>query len=200
MKKSVETFVTECHVCQRAKVEHCQYPGLLAPLPILHLAWTFIYMDFIEGLPMSANKNSILVVVDRVTKYSYFLPLSHPFTAQVVSQMFIDNIFKLHGPPVAIVTNRDPIFTSKLWQEIFKSMKITLQYNTANHPETDGQTKRVNQYLEVYLRCMAFTKPKKWASWLPLAEWWYNSTYHTSLKCSLFETLYGYPPPLISKN
>jgi hypothetical protein len=103
MKKNVENFVTECPVYQRARVEHCQYRGLLAPLPIPQLAWTFISMDFIEGLPKSTDKNSILVVVDRLTKYSHFVPLSHPFTIQVVAQMFIDNIFKLHGPPVAIV-------------------------------------------------------------------------------------------------
>jgi hypothetical protein len=76
-------------------------------------------------------------------------------------------------------------------------MKISLQYTTAYHPQTDGQSKRVNQCLENYLRCMAFLESKKWLSWLPLAEWWYNSNFHTSLKCIPFEALYGYKPPLI---
>jgi hypothetical protein len=90
-------------------------PGLLAPLSIPDLAWTFISMDFIEDLPKSGTKNVILVVVDRLTKYAHFIDLSHPFTAQSVTQVLLDNIFKLHGPLVVIVTNRDKIFTSKLW-------------------------------------------------------------------------------------
>jgi hypothetical protein len=79
-KQSVETFVSECPVCQRAKTEHCHSPGLLAPLPVPTLAWTFISMDFVEGLPKSGNKNVILVVVDMLTKYAHFLALAHPYT------------------------------------------------------------------------------------------------------------------------
>jgi hypothetical protein len=122
--------VAECDVCQRAKTEHCQYPGLLALLPIPHLAWTFISMDFVESLPKSGSKNDILVVVDKLTKYAHFLPLSHPFTTQTVAQLFIDNIFKLHGLPITILTDIDSIFTSKLWQDIFKALKVSLQYST----------------------------------------------------------------------
>jgi hypothetical protein len=124
MKKSVEMFVTQCAICQRAKAEHYQYLGLLAPLHIPQMAWTFISMDFVEGLPRSDNKNVILVVVDRLTKYGHFLQLAHLFTTQAMAQLFIDNIIKLHGPSVAIVTDRDRVFTSKLWQDIFKSLKV----------------------------------------------------------------------------
>jgi hypothetical protein len=125
LKKAIETFVSECLVCQRAKSEQCHYPGLLSPLPIPNMAWTFINMDFVEGLPKSGNKNAILVVVDRLTKYAHFLPLAHPFTAQSVAQLFMDNIFKLHGLQVAIVIDRDKIFTSKLWQDMFKALKVS---------------------------------------------------------------------------
>jgi hypothetical protein len=194
MKKVVEEFVAACATCQRNKSEHYHYPGLLSTLPIPDIAWSFISMDFIEG-----SKNVILVVGDRLTKYAHFLALSHPFTAQIVAQVFINNIFKLHGPPTIIVTHRDIIFTNKLWQNIFKSMRVTLQFSIAYHPQIDGQTERVNQYLKNYLRCMVFLEPKKWLSWLPLAEWWYNTTFHTSLKYTPFEALYGYPPPLLSE-
>jgi transposase InsO family protein len=199
LKKTVEDFVTAYAICQRAKAEHCQYPGLLAPLPIPGMAWTMITMDFIEGLPKSGGKNVILVVVDRLTKYAYFLALSHPYTAQTVAQLFIDYIIKLHGPPVAIVSDRDRIFTSKLWQYIFKAFKVSLHFSSSYRPQTDGQSERVNQCLESYLRCMTFLEPKKWHSWLSLAEWWYNTNYHSSLKCTPFEALYGYKPPLISE-
>jgi hypothetical protein len=101
LKLYVETFVSQCPVCQRAKAENCQYPGLLSPLHIPDLAWSFISMDFIEGSPKSSNKNVILVVVDRLTKYAHFIALAHPFTAQSVAQLFIDNVFKLHGPLVS---------------------------------------------------------------------------------------------------
>jgi hypothetical protein len=145
------------------------------------------------------SKLVILVVVDRLTKYAHFMALSLPYTAQMVAQLFIANIFKLHGPPVAILTDRDTIFTSKMWQDIFKSMKVSLQYSIAYHPQTDGQIERVNQCLENYFRCMTFSEPKKWLAWLPLAEWWYNTTYHTSLKCCPFAALYGYSPPMITE-
>jgi hypothetical protein len=156
-------------------------------------------MDFVEGLTKSGTKSVIMVVVVRLTKYAHFLALAHPYTTQSVAHLFIGNIFKLHGPPVAIVTDRDRVFTSRLWQDIFKSMKVTLQYSSAYHSQTDGQTERVNQCLKNYLRCMVFMEPKKWLAWLPLAEWWYNTNYYTSLKCIPFEALYGYPPPMISE-
>jgi hypothetical protein len=154
-------------------------------------------MDFIEGLPTSQGKNVILVVVDRLTKYAHFLPLSHPYNVQKIADLIMDNIVKLHGPPASIVSDRDTIFTSTLWKELFGAYNITLNFSTAHHPESDGQTERVNQCLEQYLRCMTFQEPKKWLKWLPAAEWWYNCSYHTSIKMTPFEALYEYKPPLL---
>jgi hypothetical protein len=199
MHKQVKDYVRTCPVCQKNKAEHLPYPGLLEQLPVPDMAWTHISMDFVEGLPKSNDKDVILVVVDRFTKYAHFLSLSHPFTVQDVINLFIDNVFKLHGPPAVIVTDRDRIFTSNLWQALFKSMDIKLHLSSAYHPETDGQTERVNQCLENYLRCMCFATPKKWHSWLSLAEWWYNSSYHTSLNMTPFQALYGFPPPMVAE-
>jgi transposase InsO family protein len=162
------------------------------------MAWQHITMDFIEGLPKSQGKEVILVVVDRMTKLAHFIALSYPYTTHSVAETFIANIFKLHGPPASIITDRDMIFTSHLWQEIFNSMKVKLKLSTAYHPQMDGQSERVNQCLESYLRCMVF-QDKKRASWLPLAEWWYNTSYHTALKTSPFQALYGYSPPMLSE-
>lgn len=144
LKKQVHKFIAECAICQRAKSEHCQYPGLLDPLPLPTQAWTDITMDFVEGLPKSKGKEVILVVVDRYTKYAHFIALAHPYNVQTVAQAFIDNVFKLHGPPVSIVTDRDRIFTSNMWQAVFKSMDFQLKLSTAHHPQTEGQSERVN--------------------------------------------------------
>jgi transposase InsO family protein len=100
-------------------------------------------MDFIEGLPTSNGMNVILVIVDRLTKYAHFLPLSHPYTVHKVANLFLDHILKLDGLPKIIVSDRDRIFTSKLWQELFSALKVNLHFSTAYHPESDGQTERV---------------------------------------------------------
>lgn len=121
------------------------------------MAWSHLSLDFIEGLLKSNGKDIILVVVDRLTKYAHFIPLSHPINATLVAQVFMDNIFKLHGLPFAIVSDRDRIFTSELWQSLFKSLKVSLKFSSTYHLQSDGQTEHVNQCLETYLRCMAFS-------------------------------------------
>jgi hypothetical protein len=151
-------------------------------------------MDFIEGLPVSEGADSILVVVDRLTKYAHFLPLRHPFSATSVSKIFIDNIVKLHGVPQMIISDRDKIFTSHFWKNLFKSLSIELRYSTAYHPQTDGQSERVNQCVEQYLRCAVQDNPKHWRRWIPMAEFWYNSSHHTALGCSPFQALYHTKP------
>lgn len=178
-------FISECPIYQVSKAEHIHIPGLLDLLPMPNMAWTHITMDFIEGLPKSKGRDVILVVVDRLTKYANFLALSHPYSVQQVAQTFMDNIFKLHGMSAAIITDRDKIFTNKLFQEIFKSLKVSLRFSTSYHSQTDGQTKRVNQCLESYLRCMVFQEPREWFTWLAMVEWWYNTSYHTPLKVNM---------------
>ena len=144
LKKLVHSFVSKCSVCQQAKPEHVKYPGLLQPLPVPDYTWQVVSLDFIEGLPTSQNCNCILVVVDKFSKYAHFVPLSHPFTAMKVAMLYMDHIFKLHGLPQAIISDRDRIFTSHLWQELFKLSGTDLKLSTAYHPQTDGQTERVN--------------------------------------------------------
>jgi transposase InsO family protein len=112
------------------------------------MAWTHISLDFVEGLPRSEGKDVILVVVDRFTKYAHFIPLSHPYTMKQVADLFQENIARLHGQPSVIVSDRDRVFTSGLWQNLFKAMGVKLHLSSAYHPQTDGQTERVNQCLE----------------------------------------------------
>jgi hypothetical protein len=194
-------FITEkiatCPICQISKSEHVSYPGLLQPLPIPTRKWADVSMDFIQGLPKSRGKEVILVVVDRLTKYAHFIPLAHPYSAQTVADAFMNTIVKLHGPPASIVSDRDFVFTSHMWKQLFSKFKTQLNYSTAYHPESDGQTERVNQCLEQYLRCMAFQQPKKWCDWLAAAEWWYNCSYHSAIQMSPFQALYVYSPPML---
>ena len=102
------------------------------------MVWTHISIDFIEGLPKSLGKDVIFLVVDRLSKFAHFIPLSHPYAVHTVATAFIDNVMKLHGPPLAIVSDRDCIFTSQLWQDIFKGMGTELHYSSTYHPESDG--------------------------------------------------------------
>lgn len=164
LKQQVEDFVKQCVVCQQAKHEHCHPPGLLQPLPIPEGAWQDISLDFIEGLPISEGSNIILVIVDRFTKYAHYLPLKHPFTAHQVAKLLLDSVVKLHGIPHTMVSDRDRIFLSHIWQELFTALGTKLLHSTAYHPQTDGQTERVNQCLEMYLRCAVQQSPSKWKS------------------------------------
>jgi hypothetical protein len=113
-----------------------------------------------------------------------------------VVKLVLDSVVKLHGFPKAIVFDRDKVFTSTLWRELFTKAQTTLLMSSSYHPQTDGQTERVNQCLEMYLRCAIHSSPKQSKSWLALAELWYNSNFHTSLGCSPFKALYGYDPPM----
>jgi hypothetical protein len=154
-------------------------------------------MDFIIGLPKSGNKLVIMVVVYCLSKYAHFYALQHPFTASTVAQISMDQVFKLHGMLHSIVSNHDPTFTSNFWQELFKLQGTQLHLSTTYHPQTDGQTEFVNKCLETYLRCFASEKKHQWAQCLPLSEWWYNTSYHTTTRMIPFEAVYGQKPPLV---
>jgi hypothetical protein len=197
MKQDVDKFVKQCIICQKAKHSHQHPHGLLQPLPIPEQAWTRVSMDFIEGLPLADKCNVIVVVVDRLTKYAHFFPVKHPYTAQSIAQILLDGVVKLHGLPQTIVSDRDPVFLSKFWQELFKVYEVKLTMSTAYQSQTDGQTERVNQCLEMYLRCAIHDSPKQWKRWLPLAELWYNAAFHSALGCSPFKALYGVEPNLV---
>lgn len=197
MKQTIQQMVAECDTCQRHKGETTLLPGLLEPLPIPTRIWTDISMDFIEGLPKSGGKTVILVVVDRLSKYSHFCALSHPYTASSVAQIFMDQIFRLHGLPSSIVSDRDATFTSHFWTELFQKTGTKLKMSSGYHPQTDGQTEIVNKCLETYLRCFTSEQQHQWAKWLPLAEWWYNTSYHTASKMTPYEAVYGQAPPVL---
>ncbi|GJZ20949.1 retrotransposable element Tf2 [Tanacetum coccineum] len=153
-------------------------------------------MDSIKKLPTSHGKSVILLVVNRLRKYAHFIPLAHPFTASQVAQVFLDQVYNLHGLPESIVSDRDKVFLSNFWKALFAELKVKLKLSTAYHPQTDGQTEVVNRSVGCYLRCMCGEKPKEWVKWLPLAEFWYNTNYHTSTKTTPYGAVYCQTPPI----
>jgi transposase InsO family protein len=149
-------------------------------------------MDFIVGLPKTAKGfDSIWVIIDRLTKTAHFLPDKMKYPVVAYAEHYIARILILHGVPKTIVSDRGLQFVSKFWEELHKSLGTKLLHSSTYHPQTSGQTKRVNQILEIILRACVLEFPHKWGDCLPLAEFSYNNSYQESIKMAPFEALYG---------
>ena len=146
---------------------------------------------------MSNGFSIILVVVDRLSKYGYFITLKHPYSAKTIAEVFVKEVVRLYGMPRSIVSDRDPVFTSQFWSEYFRLQGSKLSMSSAYHPQTNGQTEVLNRYLETYLRCFAGSKQKQWLKWLPWAEYWYNTSYPTTTRITPFEVVYGRAPATV---
>ena len=135
-------------------------------------------------LPPSKGFDSIFVVVDRLTKMAHSVPYNKTVTGEEIARLFIDNVYKYHGLPDDIISDRGTQFTSKFWQSLFKILQVEIKLSSAYHPQTDGQTERVNQVLKQYLRCSINYHQDNWVDLLPLAEFAYNNTIQDSTnKC-----------------
>ena len=194
MRKAVEEYIKNCLVCHQTKYSTQASGGYLQPLPTPSAVWEDISMDFITGLPLSNGFTVIFVIVDRFTKYAHFATLPTSFNALQVAEVFVETVIKLHGMPKTIVSDRDPIFVSKFWTQLFKLSGTQLNHSTAYHPQTDGQTEVVNRGLEQYLRAMVADRPHHWVRFLPWAEYSYNTSYHSSIKMTPYQALYGRLP------
>jgi ribonuclease HI len=170
MKGDIARFVAECDVCQRIKAEHQKPSGKLQPLPIPVWKWDEVGMDFITGLPRTKNgHDSIWVIVDRLTKVAHFIPVRTTFGEDKLAKLYIDRIVKLHGIPRRIVSDRGTQFTSRFLKKLHEALGTKLDFSPAYHPQTDGQTERVNQILEDMLRACVLTYGKDWEDNLPYA-------------------------------
>jgi hypothetical protein len=133
-------------------------------------------------------------VVDRFSKYCHFIPLSHQYSAETVAQAFFADIVRLHGVPQSMVSDRDPVFTSKFWRELMRLVGTKLHMTTAFHPQSDGQSEAANRVIVMYLRCLTGDRPRQWLQWLPWAKYVFNTAYQTSLRDTPFHVVYGRDP------
>ncbi|KAF4476546.1 Transposon Tf2-9 polyprotein [Colletotrichum fructicola Nara gc5] len=199
-RERVAKAIKDCEVCLKSKPARHQPYGMLQPLPVPQIAWQSISLDFIVKLPKSrepltgVHYDSVLVIVDRLTKYAYFIPYKEASNAEECAYTFLKYIIANHGTPKEIVSDRDKIFTSNFWKSIMSHLGIKQSMSTAFHPQTDGQTERINQILETYLRAYVNYNQDNWVVLLPIAQFAYNSAVGESTKESPFYLNYGFEP------
>ncbi len=194
MNRLLREYVKSCDTCARSKAPRHRPFGLLQPLLIPSRPWGSIVMDFITDLPTVKAKNSILVVVDCITKMAHFTPCSKSITAEETTQSIMDEIVRLHGLPEEIVSDIGPQFASKFWRRLFELLRINIRLSLVFHPKTDGQTKRTNQTFEQYLRCTVSYQHDDWLALLSQVKFAYNNITHASTNISPFFTNYGFYP------
>ena len=194
MKEDIAHYVKTCITCQANRASYRKQVGLLRPLPIPDGPWESVSMDFITSLPESRGSDAIFVVVDRFSKLARMEPTKGTATAFETAVLFFNVWWRHHGLPKAIVSDRDPKFTSAFWRHLFRRMKTKLTFSTAFHPQTDGQTERVNGVLNQYLRNYVSADQSDWSEYLGLAEFSYNASRHSATGQSPFKVAYGVEP------
>ncbi|XP_058075525.1 uncharacterized protein LOC131223943 [Magnolia sinica] len=181
-------------VLNEVKTEHQKLSGLLQPLQVTEWKWEHISMDLIVRLPkISRHHDMIWVIVDRLTKSAHFLPIRISSSLNKLSKQYIKEIIRLHDILMSIIFDRDPKFTSRFWKSLQKALGTTLNYSMTFHPQTDGQTERVNQILEDMLRSCILDFKENWDNHLYLVEFAYNISFQSNIDMAPFEALYGRP-------
>ena len=192
--KDVKDFVLSCEACQRNKSGRTK-TGLLQPLPVPERPWADISMDFIVGLPLTGNGNdAIFTFVDRLTKYAHLVPTKSTISAEGAARLYINHVFSLHGLSKSIVSDRDPKFTATFFKDLVSLLGSRLRMSTANHPQTDGQTERMNRVVEDTLRTFVNHKQTNWDELLPLCQFAINSSVQFSTGESPFFLNHGQNP------
>ncbi|KAK1419615.1 hypothetical protein QVD17_28835 [Tagetes erecta] len=192
MKRNIAFYIAKCLTCAQVKAEHQKPSGLLQQLELPVWKWEMITMDFITKLPRTSRGNdTIWVIIDRLTKSAHFLPMKETYRMDKLAQLYVKEIVTLHGVPLSIVSDRDSRFTSRFWKSFQKALGTRLNLSTAYHPQTDGQSERTIQTLEDMLRACVIDIGGSWDDHLPLMEFSYNNSYHSSIKTAPFEALYG---------
>ncbi|GJP49956.1 hypothetical protein CLOM_g9113, partial [Closterium sp. NIES-68] len=191
----VQKFVTSCDTCQRMKSSKQKKAGLLQPLPVPEQPWQVVSLDFITGLPpTTSGHDAILVVIDKFSKMGHFIPTHTTARTEQTAQLFVRHIISQHGIPTTLISDRDPKFTSKFWKELMSLLGTKLAMSSAYHPQTDGQTERLNQIVEQLLRAACKDEISKWDLHLPVLEFAYNNATHAATGQTPFFLCYGRHP------
>ncbi|CAA0826951.1 Unknown protein [Striga hermonthica] len=196
MLDDVESYVWTCLVFQQDKTEKKKEAGLLQPLPIPDKPFQSLSLDFIGGFPKVKGMASVLVIVDRFSKYGIFIAAPGACSADLAAELVFKHVVKYFGMPDEIVSDRDPRFTGRFWTTMFNLMGTELKFSTAYHPQTDGQTERMNQLLEEYLRHYVTASQDNWVELLDMAQFCYNLHKSSATGMSPFELVYGQQPQL----
>ncbi|KAJ9553073.1 hypothetical protein OSB04_017118 [Centaurea solstitialis] len=192
MKRDVARYVESCLTCLKVKAEHQKPHGKMQPLEIPEWKWENLTMDLITKLSKTPRKfDAIWVIVYRLTKSAIFLPIRESSTAEQLAKIYVDEVVSRHGVPVSIISDRDVRFTSRFWERFHSELGTKLHFSTAYHPLTNGQSERTIQTLEDMLRACVLDFGGSWDTYLPLAEFSYNNSYHSSIGMPPFEMLYG---------
>jgi hypothetical protein len=191
----VAKFVSTCMACQRNKAR-CHKPyGLLQPLPILEKPWHTVTFDFIVKLPKTSRGNdSICVFVDKLTKLVHLVACKEKVSAKEFAELYVDHVFRLHGLSREFITNRDARFTSAFWHEVTLLLGTRTVMSSSFHPQTNGQTERVNQTLETYLRHFVSVELNNWDTLLSRAKFAHNAAVNGTIRTAPFKLTYGYHP------
>jgi transposase InsO family protein len=169
--------VARCLECQQVKAEHRHPAGLLQPHAIPKSKWEVTSMDFIVGLPLTARRHdSIFIVVDTLTKSAHFIPMCMMYQVPYIARVFISEIVRRHGVPKRIISDRGSVFTRHFWMSFQEALGTQLNFSTAYHPETNGQTKRTNHTLEDRLCMYVMDQQNSWEEFFPLVEFAYNNS------------------------
>ncbi|MCO5567057.1 hypothetical protein L7F22_020742 [Adiantum nelumboides] len=203
MKGDIQDYVSKCVVCQKTEYDIGKQPGLLQPLPIPDSPWESISMDFIFGLPKSIHGNTrIWTIVNRFSKQAHFIPVKKTIIAHQMATLFITQDFKDHGLPMSIVSDRDPRMTSNFWKGLLENLGTRSNFSSAYHPQTDGQSEIANLKVLDLLKAYVteVDQCSQWEKYLPLVEYAYNNTVHTSIGKAPYEVIEGRPKsPLLLK-
>ncbi|KAI3747092.1 hypothetical protein L6452_09537 [Arctium lappa] len=192
MKLDVARYVEQCVTCMQVKAEHQKPYGSLQSLEIPEWKWEHITMDFVTKLPKTLKgHDAIWVIVDRLTKSAHFLAMRETLPMNKLAKLYIDEVISRHGVPLSIVSDRDSRFTSHFWDGLQKELGTRVKLSTTYHPQTDGQSERTIQTLEDMLRSCVIDFGGSWDTHLPLVEFAYNNSYHSSIGMAPFEALYG---------
>ena len=192
--KEVKQYVERCDQCQRMKNRAEMLAGKLRSNKVLEKPWQYILVDFITKLLVLKDHDLILVVCNRFSKISHFVATTEKTMAEGLAKLFRDNVWKLHGLPESVISDRGPQFAAGLTKELNKILGIETKLSMAYHLQTDGQTERTNQELEQYLRMYINHRQNNWSEWLATAEFAFNNKIHTVTKSSLFQVNYGRKP------